>query len=97
MATRKLIQRKGIAMKTFAVALAVLGLTVSAVQADTFADPSGHGNRDDAPVPLQAEHTVEVPAGRIYSSADLANENLSPSELVTVTLIPSSGAIDNGK
>lgn len=97
MAKRQLMQRKEIAMKTFAVALAVLGLAATAAQADKLVDPSDHGDRDEGSVVVQAEYTVEVPAGTIHSSEDLVNENLTASELVRVTLIPSSGVIDTGQ
>lgn len=81
-------------MKKITIALAALGLAAGAAQADSFRDQIDRERRDAGPVSVRAEHTVQIPAGKIYSTADLANTRVKPTDLLTVTSIPSSGKID---
>ena len=84
-------------MKSIAIALAVFGLANGAAHADSFRDQMDRQRQNDGIAHVAAGQSAQVPAGRILSAGDLVNGNLSPSELVTVTLIPSSGVIDTGK
>ena len=84
-------------MKSIAIALAVIGLANGAAHADSFRDQMDRQRQNDGIAHVAAGQSALVPAGRILSAGDLVNGNLSPSELVTVTLIPSSGVIDTGK
>lgn len=85
-------------MKTFTFALTIAGLAAGAAQATSFRDAMDRERElDRRPVSVVAQQTIQVPAGDILSIADLQNENLSASDLVTVTSIPSTGVIDTGK
>ena len=84
-------------MKSIAIALTVLGLANGAAHADSFRDQMDRQRQDDGIARVVAGQTVQVPADRILSARDLANGNLSSGDLLTVTLIPSSGQIDSGK
>lgn len=84
-------------MKTFAIALTVLGLAVASGQADTFRDRLDHERQEDDFVVAQGASTVEVPAGTVMAAEDLINEHLSARDLVRVTVIPSTGVIDTGQ
>ena len=62
-----------------------------------FRDQMDRQRQNDGIAHVAAGQSALVPAGRILSAVDLVNGNLSPSELVTIALIPSSGVIDTGK
>lgn len=80
-------------MKTFALALAAMGIAAGAAQADAYLDSMT--NNHNGPVFAGGVHaTVEVPAGAVLSPKELNSENLSASDSVSVTYFPSTGAVD---
>lgn len=86
-------------MKTFAIALSALTLVAGAAQADSFRQQMDAERRDNGAVSMTAgaDSKVRIPAGMILSNRDLVNSYLSADDLVSVTLFPSTGVVDNTK